>query len=263
MQNNFFLKSFLSLKSIFDQRNNIKAPVDSFGCHIVQENQIDSDEYKLHILIKLILSVQSKDENTHKCYLDICRINNNNIFLNRRLLTDYHLNNGDNLQENKRTKILEGKKINKVNFFNKKMQVIKEIFSNKNLSLLLNNPNELIKLKGIGNKIISLYTQHALFIFTEIPVDLHVHRILNRIGMVDCKNSNMTDLELRKNKKQIISEMGNLSAKQNNQNFSFKPENINAVLVGFGQVVCTAKNPKCKECYASSTCKFYLNKFSF
>ena len=52
------------LKLIKKQRNTIEAPVDLFGCHIVPK----TSNYKLYILIKLILSIQTRDEITDEIF---------------------------------------------------------------------------------------------------------------------------------------------------------------------------------------------------
>ena len=72
-----------------------------------------------------------------------------------------------------------------------------------------------------------------------ISVDTNVHRVSNRIGLVKTKTPNKTRLKLEEliPKKQW--------------------KNINPLLVGFGQQICTPRNPKCESCRISKKCKFY------
>lgn len=69
-----------------------------------------------------------------------------------------------------------------------------------------------------------------------IGVDVHVHRISNRLNWVDTKTPEKTQDELE----------------------SWLPRNywqeVNLMLVGFGQTVCTPKNPKCGECLNNKLC---------
>jgi endonuclease-3 len=63
-----------------------------------------------------------------------------------------------------------------------------------------------------------------------IGVDTHVHRISNRLGWAKSTNPNETEEQLQ-------------------QLFPVKYWNeINLGLVGFGQILCSAKNPMCNKC---------------
>ena len=86
-----------------------------------------------------------------------------------------------------------------------------------------------------------LYSKHALHKDIGIAVDLHVHRILNRIGIVKTKSPEMTSKKLN-----------NFILKD------FDIEDLNLVLVGFGQKICSAKNPKCLECNVRKNCEYFL-----
>lgn len=72
-----------------------------------------------------------------------------------------------------------------------------------------------------------LYLKVAEGISMGIGVDTHVHRISNRLGWVKTKSPIETELEL--------------------QNIfpSKEWEGINIALVGFGQILCEARKPKC------------------
>ena len=93
--------------------------------------------------------------------------------------------------------------------------------------------------KGIGPKIYALYTRHALNENRGIGVDVHVHRILNRIGLVETKRAEQTQREI--------------------EEFELDGD-LNKILVGFGQKVCLSKRPRCDECKAAEYCKYKKDK---
>lgn len=95
----------------------------------------------------------------------------------------------------------------------------------------------LSKIKGIGVKTASCV---LLFSFDRniCPVDTHLHRILNRLGIVNTNSPQKTFIEL-------------------NENF---PDGIahsfHTNLILLGREICTPKNPKCKSCPLNKICKF-------
>jgi endonuclease-3 len=102
-------------------------------------------------------------------------------------------------------------------------------------------PNEvekLLSLPGVGRKTANCVLVYA-FNKPAIPVDTHVHRISNRIGLVHTKNPLETEVELRK----VIP-----------RKYWLK---INKLLVSFGQTICNPINPKCYECSIKNFCEFY------
>ncbi len=89
--------------------------------------------------------------------------------------------------------------------------------------------DELITLPGVGRKTANLVLAQA-FEIPAICVDVHVHRILNRIDYVRTKTPFETEMRLRKKlpKKYWLL--------------------INTVFVMFGQYLCRPVSPKCKIC---------------
>lgn len=89
--------------------------------------------------------------------------------------------------------------------------------------------DELVKLPGVGRKTANLVVAVA-FRKPAICVDVHVHRICNRLGYVQTKTPFETEMRLR----EIL------------------PENlwltINSYLVSFGQHTCFPVNPRCDRC---------------
>ena len=95
---------------------------------------------------------------------------------------------------------------------------------------------ELVKFNGVGRKTanLTLAKGHGL---PGICVDVHVHRISNRIGWVKTKEPDETEMELRK----ILPQKYWLD--------------INTLLVTLGQNLCRPTKPKCNECPILSYCR--------
>jgi len=94
---------------------------------------------------------------------------------------------------------------------------------------------ELIKLPGIGRKSANVVLAHA-FNKPAIGVDTHVHRISNRLALVNTKNPEETERELNK----LVNDK--LKAR------------LNRAFVAFGQVLCKPIKPLCSECPLSEEC---------
>ncbi len=93
---------------------------------------------------------------------------------------------------------------------------------------------ELVKLPGIGRKSANVVLAHSGI--PAIPVDTHVHRISNRLGLVNTTKPEETEEELKK----------------------IFPKNmwdkVNRAMVGFGQTVCRSQKPLCDECPLRNWC---------
>jgi endonuclease-3 len=94
---------------------------------------------------------------------------------------------------------------------------------------------ELINLPGVGPKTANCVLVYA-FKIPAIPVDVHVHRISNRLGLVQAKNPDQTEQAL----KEVVPK--ELWIK------------INPVLVRFGQQICLPIRPKCDTCPIKELC---------
>ncbi len=75
-----------------------------------------------------------------------------------------------------------------------------------------------------------------------IPVDTHVHRISNRLGLVSTKMPEETEMELRKTipKKFWL--------------------DINNTFVMYGQNICKPISPMCDVCKIRNTCNYFKTK---
>lgn len=96
--------------------------------------------------------------------------------------------------------------------------------------------DDLIKFNGVGRKTANLVLSRG-FNKPAICVDVHVHRIFNRIGYIKTKNPEETEFALRKK----------LPVKY--------WIDINTLMVTHGQNVCKPINPKCSECPIEKFCQ--------
>ena len=130
------------------------------------------------------------------------------------------------------------KAIYPVGFYaNKAKQIIqlsKELVENYN-SIVPDDIDELCKFKGVGRKTANLVLSEG-FNKPAICVDVHVHRIFNRLGYVKTKNPEETEFALREKlpKKYWI--------------------DINSLLVTHGQNICKPIKPNCENCPIKSFC---------
>jgi endonuclease III len=95
---------------------------------------------------------------------------------------------------------------------------------------------ELVRLPGVGRKTANLVVAIA-FRKPAICVDVHVHRITNRLGYLKTKTPFETEMKLRK----ILPPHMWLM--------------INSYLVSFGQHTCTPVGPKCSACPVFTHCR--------
>ena len=178
------------------------------------------------ILIGTILSARTKDEATAKAV--------------KALFSKYK-----NPKELAGAKIKDVEKIIKsIGFFHVKSKRIIEvanIIHTKYKDKVPNDLDILVQLPGVGRKTANCVLVYA-FEKPAIPVDIHVHRISNRLGLVDTKNPEETEQELMKKikKKYWI--------------------DINDTFVMYGQNICKPISPMCDVCKIKKSCKFYKTK---
>jgi endonuclease-3 len=92
------------------------------------------------------------------------------------------------------------------------------------------------QLPGVGRKTANLVMTHG-FARDAICVDVHVHRILNRMGYVRTKTPDQTEARLR----------GKLPRHH--------WQEINPLLVAFGQRICRPISPHCSQCPVANQCR--------
>ena len=178
------------------------------------------------ILIGTILSARTKDETTTKAV--------------KALFLKYK--NPEDLA-NAKIKDVE-KIIRSIGFFHVKSKRIVEvakIIHKKYKDKVPEDLDTLVQLPGVGRKTANCVLVYA-FEKPAIPVDIHVHRISNRLGLVDTKNPEETEQELMKkiDKKYWI--------------------DINDTFVMYGQNICKPISPMCDVCKIKKSCKYYKTK---
>ena len=104
--------------------------------------------------------------------------------------------------------------------------------------VLPSDKDALQRLPGIGNKSAGVI-RCEVFKIPDLPVDTHIIRITNRLGIANSKDEPI-DIELKL--KKLIEEKRWI--KTHHQ------------LIHFGRYFCTARNPKCKECKLVEICNF-------
>lgn len=98
--------------------------------------------------------------------------------------------------------------------------------------------DDLLTLHSVGRKTANCVLVYGYGI-PAIPVDTHVHRISNRLGLVETKEPNETEKELtRKVPRRYWLE-------------------LNDVFVRFGQTTCKPLGPRCDVCTLRPVCKYY------
>ena len=102
------------------------------------------------------------------------------------------------------------------------------------------NYDELIELPGVGSKTANCVLVYA-FKVPAIPVDVHIHRIMNRLKWVSTKKPENTEKEL---KKILPKELW---------------IRINRLFVRFGQEICLPNRPKCNICPINNICPSRIN----
>jgi len=123
-------------------------------------------------------------------------------------------------------------------FYKIKARRIKEV-SNQIVSMFSgktpDNLKDLLKLSGVGRKTANCVLVYA-FQIPAIPVDVHVHRMSNRLGWVKSITPEETERMLSKNipSKYWIE--------------------LNNLMVKYGRRICLPRNPKCSTCRIRPYC---------
>lgn len=180
------------------------------------------------ILIGTILSARTKDENTTKVV--------------KKLFLKYK-----SARELSKAKVKDVEElIRSIGFYHvkaKRIIDVASIINSKYKGKVPSSLDELIQLPGVGRKTANCVLVYA-YDKPAIPVDVHVHRISNRLGLVDTKTPEDTEIELMKKipKKYWLE--------------------INDTFVMYGQNICKPVTPQCTVCKIKKSCKYYKTTFS-
>ncbi|CAE6524989.1 unnamed protein product [Rhizoctonia solani] len=209
---------------IEQMRANIDAPVDTMGCAKSMTGIGPLKDQRFGTLVSLMLSSQTKDEVTTAAVANLRRVLPGGLTVDSILAAEPSV-------------ISDA--IGKVGFWRRKteyLQAAAAILRDKHDSDVPQTVDELCALPGVGPKMAFLVLQVAWNINVGIGVDIHVHRITNRLGWH--KPATTTTEQTRLNLQSWLPR--NLHAP------------VNPLLVGFGQVICLPVGPRCDACLLSS-----------
>lgn len=178
------------------------------------------------ILIGTILSARTKDESTTKVVKILF-----SKYKNAKDLANAKLNDVEKI-------------IKPIGFYHVKSKRIIEvakIIDKKYKGKVPEDLDSLVQLPGVGRKTANCVLVYA-FEKPAIPVDIHVHRISNRLGLVQTKTPEETEIKL----------MEKIPKK-------FWIE-INDTFVMYGQNICKPISPMCDVCKIKKSCEFYKTK---
>lgn len=184
-------------------------------------NSMRGNSTPFEILISCLLSLRTRDEVTDEVSRDLFKI----------------------AKTPKEILKISDKELKKIIFktghFNKKAEILKSV--SRELIRKFNgevpkNYDELISIKGIGPKTANIV---LAFAFGELvlPIDVHCHRIPNRLGWIKTKTPKETEKKLE----QILPK-------------KFWKD-FNSAFVQFGREICLPVSPKCSECPVKKDCK--------
>lgn len=183
----------------------------------------DGDPYR--VLIRTILSQRTRDENTDQATEE--------LFAVYPEIDDVATAPEEKLQ----------KLVKKAGFYRVKSKRIKEvsqILLEDYGGVVPDTMGELLKLPGVGRKTANCVLVYA-FQKPAIPVDTHVHRISNRIGLVKTKDPDETEFALE----EMVP-----------QEYWIE---LNDLMVQFGQDICRPISPKHEQCPIAEVCDYYQN----
>lgn len=210
-------------ENIRKMRRNYDAPVDELGPQrYMLAKDVPNKQKRFYVLVSLMLSSQTKDEVNFKA-------------MTRLIAAGLTPKNLSAMEEQD-----IGELIKPVGFWKRKSVYLKKtskILVDSYKSDIPSNVNELIKLPGIGSKMAYIIMSCAWNEVVGIGVDVHIHRISNRLGWVKKPTSKpeTTQKELEEwLPPHLWKEVGRL-------------------LVGFGQQICAA-TPKCQDCLNKDIC---------
>ena len=186
---------------------------------------MDNFDNPFLVLISCILSLRTNDKTTYPATLRMLKLGRTPQEFAKKVDIDELV-----------------KAIYPVGFYKNKAEQIIELSKtlvDKYNSKVPDTIEELIKFKGVGRKTANLVVARG-FNRPAICVDVHVHRIFNRLGYVTTKTPEETEFALRKKLPQ-----------------EFWIE-INTLFVTHGQNVCKPIKPMCSQCPIEK----YCNKIS-
>lgn len=180
-----------------------------------------SHKNPLELLVATILSAQSTDRTVNKV--------TGNLFEKYRKAEDYA---AADLRELEKDIKSTGFYRNKARFLKQMGQTLVENFQ----SQVPKTMDELTTLQGVARKTANIVLWNAFGLIEGIAVDTHVKRLSKRLGLSENEDPNKIEKDLME-----LLPRGEWPK-------------INYLLISHGREVCTARNPKCKDCDLNSFC---------
>ncbi len=172
------------------------------------------------VLVATILSARTKDQTT----AEVCE----KLFKKINTYRDFN-----NYTEKQIRELIFpiGFYKNKASYLKKLPATLEKLFK----GVIPDTVDELVKLPGVGRKTANLVVAVA-FQKPAVCVDIHVHRIMNRLGYIKTKTPLESEMALRKK----------------------MPEKywvkFNSFFVSYGQRLCKPINPECNRCIIYDQC---------
>lgn len=173
------------------------------------------------ILISCLLSLRTKDENTEKVSKKLFAVADTPEKISKLTLKKLEKIIFSSGHYKKKAKTLQSVSNDLIKRFNSKVP---------------NNKQELLSIKGVGPKIANIVLAFA-FGKSVLPIDIHCHRIPNRIGWIKTKTPEQTEKQLEK-----------ILPKKYWKEF-------NGIFVLFGKIICQPVSPWCSKCPIKKYCK--------
>lgn len=213
------------LENVRKMRQAVEAPVDTMGCDKCPDQSVPQKLVRYQLLVSLMLSSQTRDEVTHAA---VGRLRD-------FTLTPESIAGADEKQIEQL--------IYPVSFYKNKAKHLKQtakILLEKYDGDIPDSVEGLCSLPGVGPKMAYLAMSCGWGRTVGIGVDTHVHRISNRLGWLPAPTK--TPEQTRKA----------LEAWLPRELW----DEVNHLLVGFGQTVCKPTGPKCSSCLNRVLCPF-------
>ena len=179
------------------------------------------DPYR--VLIRTILSQRTRDENTDQA--------STLLFSKYQTINEIAEADVEDLEQ----------LVHRAGFYHVKAGRIKEvsqILLDEYDGIVPDDVDELLTLPGVGRKTANCVLVYG-FEKPAVCVDVHVHRISNRLGLVKTKYPEQTEMELMK----VVPRYYWIE--------------LNDLLVQFGQTICRPVSPLHDDCPISEWCDYY------
>ncbi|MEK6904336.1 MAG: endonuclease III [Nanoarchaeota archaeon] len=198
----------------------LKKEVKNYNVPVV--TLYSQNKHVFHVLISCLLSLRTRDEITAKVTRELFK----------------NVNKPEDILRIGLPRLR--KKIKSINFYKTKAKNIYnvcKILKEKYNSQVPKTEEELLGLPGVGRKTMNIVMAYGHYKDGFIPIDVHCHRIPNRLGWFKTKTPEETEIKL----KEIL------------------PKkywwDFNNIFVAFGQSVCNPVSPKCSICPIFKYCE--------